>query len=51
MSRYAMNDFKLYDLISDFNVKNKRYEDCLGIFNGDVIDYFKEQAEKELKGE
>lgn len=52
MSNYAINDNDLYDLVSDFNIENKRYdEDHLGIDTCDVVDYFKEQAEKEAKGE
>lgn len=52
MSEYAINDNDLYDLVSDFNIENERYdEDHFGIDTCDVVDYFKEQAEKELKGE
>ena len=52
MSNYAINDNDLYDLVSDFNIENERYdEDHFGIDTYDVVDYFKEQAEKELKGE
>ena len=52
MSNYAINDNDLYDLVIDFNIENERYdEDHLGIDTCDVVDYFKEQAEKELKGE
>ena len=52
MSNYAINDNNLYDLVSDFNIENERYdEDHLGIDARDVADYFKEQAEKEIKGE
>lgn len=52
MSNYAINDNDLYDLVSDFNIENERYdEDHFGIDTYDVIDYFKEHAEKELKGE
>ena len=37
--------------MSDFNIENGRYdEDHFGIDTCDVVDYFKEQAEKELKG-
>lgn len=52
MANYAINDNDLYDLVSDFNIENERYdEDHFGIDTCDVVDYFKEQAEKELKGE
>lgn len=52
MSGYAINDNDLYDIVSDFNIENERYdENHFGIDTCDVIDYFKEQAEKELKGE
>ena len=52
MSNYAINDNDLYDLVSDFNIENERYdEDHLGINTCDVVDYFKEKAESELKGE
>ena len=52
MSNYAINDNDLYDLVSDFNIENERYgEDHFGIDTCDVVDYFKEQAESELKGE
>ena len=52
MSGYAINDNDLYDLVSDFNIENERYdEDHFGIDTCDVVDYFKEQAESELKGE
>lgn len=52
MSNYAINDNDLYDLVSDFNIENERYdEDHFGIDTCDVVDYFKEQAEKEVKGE
>ena len=52
MSGYAINDNDLYDLVSDFNIENERYdEDHFGIDTCDVVDYFKEQAEKEVKGE
>ena len=52
MSGYAINDNDLYDLVSDFNIENERYdEDHFGIDTCDVIDYFKEKAEKEIKGE
>ena len=51
MSNYAINDNDLYDLVIDFNIENGRYdEDHFGIDTCDVVDYFKEQAEKELKG-
>lgn len=51
MSNYAINDNDLYDLVSDFNIENERYdEDHFGIDTCDVVDYFKEQAEKEVKG-
>ena len=52
MSEYAINDNDLYDLVSDFNIENGRYdEDHFGIDTCDVVDYFKEKAEKEVKGE
>ena len=52
MSGYAINDNDLYDLVSDFNIENERYdEDHFGIDTCDVVYYFKEQAESELKGE
>ena len=52
MSGYAINDNDLYDLVSDFNIENERYDkDHFGIDTCDVVDYFKEQAESELKGE
>ena len=52
MSNYAINDNDLYDLVSDFNIENERYdEDHFGIDTCDVVDYFKEQVEKEVKGE
>lgn len=52
MSNYAINDNDLYDLVSDFNIENERYdEDHFGIDTCDVVDYFKEQAEKEVRGE
>lgn len=52
MSNYAIHDNDLYDLVSDFNIENERYdEDRFGIDTCDVVDYFKEQAESELKGE
>lgn len=52
MSNYAINDNNLYDLVSDFNIENERYdEDHFGIDTCDVVDYFKEQAEKEVEGE
>ena len=52
MSNYAINDNDLYDLVSDFNVENERYdEDHFGIDTCDVVDYFKEQVESELKRE
>lgn len=52
MSNYAVNDNDLYDLVSDFNIENERYdEDHFGIDACDVVDYFKEQAEKEVRGE
>ena len=54
MSNYAINDNDLYDLVSDFNIENERYDedqDHFGIDTCDVVDYFKEQAEKEVKGE
>ena len=42
MSGYAINDNDLYDLVSDFNIENERYdEDHFGIDTCDVIDYFK----------
>ena len=45
-------DNDLYDLVSDFNIENERYdEDHFDIDTCDVVDYFKEQAEKEVKGE
>lgn len=50
MANYAVNDNDLYDLVSDFNIEKERYdEDHLGIDARDVADYFKEQAEKEIK--
>lgn len=52
MSEYAINDNDLYDFVSDFNIENERYdEDHFGIDTCDVVDYFKEKAEKEVKGE
>ena len=52
MSEYAINDNDLYDLVSDFNIENERYdEDHFGIDTCDVVDYFKLKADKELKGE
>ena len=52
MSVYAINDNDLYDLVIDFNIENERYdEDHFGIDTCDVVDYFKEQVESELKGE
>ena len=52
MSVYAINDNDLYDLVIDFNIENERYdENHLGVYTCDVVDYFKEQAEKEVKGE
>lgn len=52
MSNYAINDNDLYNLVIDFNIENGRYdEDHFGIGTCDVVDYFKEQAEKEIKGE
>lgn len=52
MSNYAINDNDSYDLVIDFNVENERYdEDHLGVYTYDIVDYFKEQAEKEIKGE
>lgn len=52
MSNYAINDNDLYDLVSDFNIEKERYdEDHFGIDTCDVVDYFKEKAESELKGE
>ena len=52
MSGYAINDNDLYDLVSDFNIEKERYdEDHFGIDTCDVVDYFKEKAESELKGE
>ena len=52
MSEYAINDNDLYDLVSDFNIENERYdEDHFGIDTCDVVDYFKERAEKNLKRE
>ena len=52
MSEYAINDNDLYDLVSDFNIENGRYdEDHFGIDTCDVVDYFKLKADKELKGE
>ena len=52
MSKYAINDNDLYDLVSDFNIEKERYdEDHFGIDTCDVVDYFKEKAESELKGE
>ena len=52
MSNYAINDNDLYDLVSDFNIENERYdEDHFGIDTCDVVDYFKEQAERKVKGE
>lgn len=52
MSNYAINDNDLYNLVSDFNIENERYdEDHFGIDTCDVVDYFKEQVEKEVKGE
>ena len=50
MSNYAINDNDLYDLVSDFNIENERYDkDHFGIDTCDVVDYFEEQAEKELR--
>ena len=52
MANYAINDDDSYDLVSDFNIENERYdEDHFGINTCDVVDYFKTQAEKEIKGE
>ena len=52
MANYAINDDDSYDLVSDFNIENERYdEDHFGIYTCDVVDYFKEKAEKEVKGE
>lgn len=52
MANYAINDNDLYDLVSDFNIENERYdEDHFGIDTCDVVDYFKEQAEIKVKGE
>ena len=52
MSNYAINDNDLYDLVGDFNIENERYdEDHFGIDTYDIVDYFKEKAESELKGE
>lgn len=52
MSEYAIENNDLYDLVSDFNISNERYdEDHCGIDTCDVVNYFKEQAEKEIKGE
>ena len=51
MSNYAINDNDLYDLVIDFNVENERYDEYhLGVYTYDIVDYFKEQAEKEVKG-
>lgn len=52
MSEYAINDNSLYDLVSDFNIENERYdEDHFGIDTCDVVDYFIAEAKSELKGE
>ena len=52
MSNYAINDNDLYDLVIDFNVENERYDEYnIGVYTYDIVDYFKEQAEKEIKGE
>ena len=52
MAKYAIENNDLYDLVSDFNIENERYdEDHFGIDTCDVVDYFKEQVEKEVKGE
>ena len=49
MSNYAINDNDLYDLVSDFYIENERYKYHFGIDTYDVVDYFEEQAEKELR--
>ena len=52
MSAYAIGNYELFTLINDFNIKNGRYDEDHSCLNTcDVVDYFKEQAEKELKGE
>ena len=52
MANYAINDNDLYDLVSDFNIENERYdEDHFGIDTCDVVDYFKEQAKEMLENE
>jgi hypothetical protein len=52
MSNSAIHDNDLYDLVNDFNIINERYdEDHLGIDTCDVVDYFKDQAEQEVRGE
>lgn len=51
MSVYAIGNYELYDLINDFNIENGRFdEDHFCINTCDVVDYFKEQSEMELRG-
>lgn len=51
MSTYAIGKYALFTLINDFNIENGRYDECHFCINTcDVVDYFKEQAEKEVKG-
>lgn len=53
MSEYAIENRYLYNLVNDFYTENERYDIDPFCINTCVlvVDYFKEQAEKELKGE
>ena len=45
---HAINDNSLFDLVSDFNIENKRHDEHYGIDTYDVKDYFIEKAKEEL---
>lgn len=53
MSVYAIGNRDLYNLVNDFYAENERYDIDPFCINTCVlaVDYFKEQAEKEIKGE
>lgn len=54
MSEYAIENHDLYNLVSDyFDIENNRYDRDPFSINTCVlvVDYFKEQSEKEIKGE
>ena len=52
MSNYAIHDNDLYDLVNDFNIGNERYDEYhFDINTCDIVDYFKDQAEQEIRGD